>query len=112
MLEYCTNNIVGLNHFISIDLKHFVTDSNNAISKGDISDPHNWEGIIVAEYVNHAGGIDRTNLMFRFTLDTNETRIPKVCVSLDYHWLAVQKAAAEQAEYDAWEKSLNPINKQ
>ncbi|MGH7994396.1 MAG: hypothetical protein ACREDQ_12820, partial [Limisphaerales bacterium] len=75
--------------------------------EGDIADPHNWEGKIAAEYVNHVGGIDRTNLTFRFTLDTNEMRIPKICVSLDYHWLAVQKAAKDQADYDTWKNSLN-----
>jgi len=112
MLEYCTNKIVGLNHFISVGLLHFITDSNNNILEGDINDPHNWEGKVVAEYVNHQGGIDRTNLTFRFTLDTNEMRIPKVFVSLDYHWLAVQESIKEQAEFEAWKRSLNSDEKQ
>jgi hypothetical protein len=110
MLEYCTNNIIGLNRFISIDLRHFITDSNNNILKSDIDDPHNWEGKIVVEYVNHVGGIDRTNLVFRFTLDTNEFRIPKDCVTLDYHWQGVQEAAKMKAEEEARLKSLD--NKQ
>ena len=109
MLKYCTNNIIGLNHFISINLRHFITDSNNEILKSDIDDPHNWEGRIVVEYVNQMGGIDRTNLVFRFTLDTNEFRIPKNCVALDYHWQGVQEAAKLHAE-EARLKSLD--NKQ
>jgi len=110
MLKYCTNNIIGLNHFISINLRHFITDSNNEILKSDIDDPHNWEGRIVVEYVNQMGGIDRTNLVFRFTLDTNEFRIPKNCVALDYHWQGVQEAAKLHAEEEARLKSLD--NKQ
>ena len=110
MLKYCTNNIIGLNHFVSIDLKHFIIGPKNDILEGDINDPHNWEGKVVAEYVNHVGGIDQTNLVFRFTLDTNEFRIPKNCVTLDYHWQGVQEAAKMKAEEEARLKSLD--NKQ
>jgi hypothetical protein len=110
MLKYCTNNIIGLNHFISIDLRHFIIGPKNEILEGDINDPHNWEGKIAAEYANHMGGIDRTNLVFRFTLDTNEFRIPKICVTLDYHWWGVQEAAKLEAEEETRLKSLD--NKQ
>jgi hypothetical protein len=106
MLRFCTNNIVGLNHFISIDLRHFITDSKNKILDGDINDPHTWEGNIVAEYVNHVGGIDRTNIVFRFTLETNEYRNPKICVALDYHLWDLQEAAKMKTEQEDWLKSL------
>jgi hypothetical protein len=107
MLNYCTNNIIGLNHYISIDLRHFIIGPKNEILEGDSNDPHNWEGKIVAEYVNHVGGIDRTNLTFRFTLDTNEFRIPKICVSLDYHWLGRQEAIRMEIEEKARLNSLD-----
>jgi hypothetical protein len=110
MLNWCTNNIVGLNRFISVDLRHFIDSPTNDIAKSDINDPHNWEGKIVADYVNQVGGVDRTNLTFRFTLDTNEFRTSKVCVALDYHWWGVQEAAKMRAEEEARLRGLD--NKQ
>lgn len=58
MLVYCTNNIVGFTHAISVNLDSFSDDI------------HRWNGEVVAEYVNHLGGIDRTNLSFPFEMDS------------------------------------------
>lgn len=58
MLDYCTNNIVGFTHAVSVNLDSF----------GD--DIHRWNGEVVAEYVNHLGGVDRTNLSFPFETDS------------------------------------------
>ena len=107
MLAYCTNSLVGLNRFISIDLRHFTVGPKGEMLEADIDDPHNWEGKVVAEYVNHMGGIDRTNFLFRFTLDTNEFRIPKNCVTLDHYWMAEGDAIGRAADFDTWLKSLN-----
>jgi hypothetical protein len=54
ILPKCTNAIVGLNRIISQDL-----------SLHD-ADPNKWTANITAEFVNHIGGIDRTNLPIVF----------------------------------------------
>jgi hypothetical protein len=54
LAEECTNAVVGLNRIIHRNL--FVNDP----------DPNKWSADITAEYVNHIGGIDRTNLPFAF----------------------------------------------
>jgi hypothetical protein len=54
LLPKCTNAIVGLNRIISKDLS--IRDE----------DPNKWTAEVTAEYVNHFGGIDRTNLPMVF----------------------------------------------
>lgn len=51
--DQLTNDVVGLNRIISID-----------ISRAD-PEPTNWTAQVVVEYVNHVGGIDRTNLPYK-----------------------------------------------
>ncbi len=50
----CTNAIVGLSRIVNRDL--FIANA----------DPNQWTARVTAEYVNHFGGIDRTNMPFVF----------------------------------------------
>jgi hypothetical protein len=58
MLKECTNVIVGLSRIIRTS----VLDAED--------NPQQWSGSITAEYVNHMGGVERTNVLFRFSTDT------------------------------------------
>ena len=58
MLKECTNVIVGLNRIIHTSV--IMNDDN----------PYKWVGQVTLEYVNRVGGIERTNLFFRFGTDT------------------------------------------
>lgn len=60
MLKECTNVIVGLNRIIHTSILD--ADDNSQL----------WSGTIVAEYVNHMGGIERTNVPFKFSTDTGQ----------------------------------------
>ena len=58
MLKECTNVVVGLTRIIH----------SSVIDADD--NPYKWAGDITAEYVNRVGGIERTNLAFKFGTDT------------------------------------------
>ncbi len=53
-MRQCTNAIVGLNRVIDQDLRTMD------------GDPNKWTAEVTAEYINHYGGIDRTNVPFVF----------------------------------------------
>lgn len=71
MLKECTNVIVGLNRIIHTSILD--ADDN----------PQLWSGTIVAEYVNHMGGIERTNAPFKFSTDTGQDGLMHVHSWLD-----------------------------
>jgi hypothetical protein len=56
LLERCTNDLVGF---------HRITDK--VILDFD-RNPAKWTATVTAEYVNHLGGIDQTNLPYKFSL--------------------------------------------
>ena len=58
MLKECTNVVVGLTRIIRASV---VTAED---------DPYRWSGDVVTEFINHVGGIDRTNIFFKFRTDT------------------------------------------
>ena len=58
MLKECTNVVVGLTRIIRASV---VTAEE---------DPYRWSGDVVTEFINHVGGIDRTNISFKFRTDT------------------------------------------
>src|SRR5690348_6450980 len=58
MLQECTNVIVGLNRII-----------RSSVTMND-ADPYKWMGHVTVEFVNRVGGIERTNLFFKFGTDT------------------------------------------
>jgi hypothetical protein len=55
----CTNQISGLTRIINV-----FPDTTD-------SDPHKWKAEATADYVNHFGGVDRTNVSFTFSTDTD-----------------------------------------
>jgi DNA-directed RNA polymerase subunit RPC12/RpoP len=57
MLKECTNVVVGLTRLIRTTLN-------------DADDNYKWSGQVVAEYVNRVGGVERTNVYFKFSTDT------------------------------------------
>ncbi|HZR15716.1 MAG TPA: hypothetical protein VFE51_00190 [Verrucomicrobiae bacterium] len=57
MLKECTNAVVGLTRIIRT-------------SVADADDNYRWTGEVTAEYVNRVGGIERTNVLFKFGTDT------------------------------------------
>jgi hypothetical protein len=62
ILQKCTNSVVGIRGIIRTDLQ----DSDDSLTK--------WSGSAVVEYVNRVGGVERTNLYFRFfTIDDTFT---------------------------------------
>jgi len=58
MFKECTNVIIGLNRIIHFSLN--IADDN----------PYKWSGKATVEFVNRVGGIERTNLDFKFGTDT------------------------------------------
>lgn len=58
MLNECTNVLVGLSRII----RSSVTDSDD--------NPYKWSGDVTAEFINHVGGVERTNVFFKFGTDT------------------------------------------
>jgi hypothetical protein len=58
MLKESTNVIVGLTRIIH----------SSVINADD--NPYKWAGDVTAEYINRVGGIERTNVFFRFGTDT------------------------------------------
>jgi DNA-directed RNA polymerase subunit RPC12/RpoP len=58
MLKESTNVIVGLNRIIRVSVSN--RDEN----------PYRWAGEVVAEFVNRVGGVERTNIFFKFGTDT------------------------------------------
>ncbi len=62
MLKECTNSLVGFSR---------VTEAYVDDLSANLKD---WQGHVTADYVNHFGGIDRTNLWYRFRSDAGELR--------------------------------------
>jgi hypothetical protein len=60
MLKETTNVIVGLNRIIRSSINNNNADDN----------PYRWSGEVTAEFVNKVGGIERTNVYFKFGTDT------------------------------------------
>ena len=58
MLKECTNVVVGLSRVIHSS----ISDSHDS--------PYRWSGDLTVEFVNRVGGIERTNLFFKFGTDT------------------------------------------
>ena len=55
MLARATNDLTGFNRLID---SHLDTAGDN---------PKSWTGDVTAEFINQAGGVDRTNLHYKFS---------------------------------------------
>jgi hypothetical protein len=54
MLKECTNEVAGISHIITVE----INDSASNVAQ--------WTGDTTIDYINHLGGVDRTNLLFNF----------------------------------------------
>jgi len=71
MFKECTNVVVGLTRIIHSS----VLDADD--------NPQQWTGAITAEFVNRLGGVERTNLLFRFSTDTGADGLMHIRSSFD-----------------------------
>jgi hypothetical protein len=67
MLREITNDVVGLRSLIF------------TLVNTDDADTNKWSGFATLEYFNHFGGVDRTNMNFRFHVVTNEPFTMLLC---------------------------------
>jgi hypothetical protein len=81
MLKECTNAIVGLTRIIHTS----VLDAED--------NPQQWTGTVTAEFVNRMGGIERTNVPFKFSTDTGPDGLMHIRSSYDTAFTKVEKRA-------------------
>ena len=86
--HFLSNNVVGLTRVVSKNV-HFWPKHGAPIN---LDEPTNWWGEAVAEYINKAGGIERTNIEFHFRLETDPPQpVTGPYVVLDYEqWAATE----------------------
>ena len=100
MGDFCSNDIVGFKEIKSMFLNDGLGDTNKT------SNPSLWEGNATVDYINKVGGVERTNIVFHFKIETNSflVRDDKTFVSIDrMFWIMQQvkaEAAAAQRELD------------
>ena len=82
MLKESTNVIVGLTRIIRL------TAANSE------ENPYKWSGDVTAEFVNRVGGIERTNIMFRFGTDTLSDGLVHLRCSCESEPIAATASAA------------------
>ena len=93
MLKECTNAIVGLTRIIRSSLAD--TDDN----------PYRWTGETTVEYVNRVGGIERTNVLFRFGTDTGLDGLVHLrCSSESESERRVRQRSEKHETVRAWER--------
>ena len=76
MLKECTNAVVGLTRIIHTS----VLDAED--------NPQQWTGTVTAEFVNRMGGIERTNVPFKFSTDTGPDGLMHIRSSYDTAYLS------------------------
>lgn len=93
MGNFCSNDIVGFKEIKSIFLDDGFGDTNRA------SNPAFWEGNAKMDYINKFGGVERTNIIFRFKVKTDQflVREDKTDLAIDTMFWARQSAAQEAA---------------
>lgn len=79
MGAYCTN-MVGFSRLNSTLLLDFTKDLK------ETEDPALWSGLAEVDYINKVGGVERTNINFRFRIETNPFAAgdDKAEVQIDY----------------------------
>ena len=76
MLKECTNAVVGLTRIIHTS----VLDAED--------NPQQWTGTVTAEFINRMGGIERTNVPFKFSTDTGPDGLMHIKSSYDTAYLS------------------------
>jgi hypothetical protein len=60
----CAKIITGFHRFVGLEIPDRM--------KSD--DPEQWHGLATVEFINHVGGIDRTNIPFRFVVVPDKSK--------------------------------------
>ena len=90
MLKECTNIIVGLTRII----RSSVVDAND--------NPYQWGGDATVEYVNRVGGIERTNLCFKFGTDTGTDGLVHLRCSFESETERRTRQRGDKREFGRW----------
>jgi hypothetical protein len=75
MLTEMTNGIVGVRSVV-----FSMVDTSNA-------DTNKWTGFVKVDFINHFGGVDRTNLFYKFHVWTNAPINLVLCSPVPYEGL-------------------------
>jgi len=95
MLKECTNIIVGLTRIIH----SYVVDAND--------NPYQWGGDVTVEYVNRVGGIERTNLFFKFGTDTGADGLVHLRCSFESEPERRTRQRGDKHEFGRWVERVN-----
>jgi hypothetical protein len=95
MLKECTNVIVGLNRVIHSS----VVDADD--------NPYKWGGDATVEYVNRVGGIERTNLFFKFGTDTGSDGLVHLRCSFESEPERHTRQRGDKREFGRWAERAN-----
>ncbi|HLH53865.1 MAG TPA: zinc ribbon domain-containing protein [Verrucomicrobiae bacterium] len=95
MLEESTNVIVGLNRIIRVNSS--TSDDN----------PHKWTGDVTAEFVNKVGGVERTNILFKFGTDTGTDGLMHLRCSTETDAERHNRQRGDRREFGRWDRSLH-----
>jgi hypothetical protein len=90
MLKECTNVLVGLTRIIRTSMVN--SDDN----------PYKWAGDITAEYVNRVGGIERTNVSFKFGTDTGGDGLVHLRCSFESEAERRVRQRSDKREFGRW----------
>lgn len=95
MLKECTNVVVGLSRIIRSSVWN--ADDN----------PYKWAGDVTAEYVNHVGGIERTNVFFKFGTDTGADGLVHLRCSFESETDRRTRQHSDKREFGRWFDRVN-----
>jgi hypothetical protein len=90
MLKECTNVVVGLSRII-----------RTLVVKAD-DNPYRWAGDVTTEYVNRVGGIERTNVFFKFGTDTGPDGQVHLRCSFESDVDRRARQRADKREFGRW----------
>jgi hypothetical protein len=90
MLKECTNVIVGLTRII-----------RSSVANAD-DNPYKWAGDVTAEYVNRVGGIERTNICFKFGTDTGLDGLVHLRCSFEAEAERRTRQRTDKREFGRW----------
>jgi hypothetical protein len=90
MLKECTNLVVGLTRIIRTAVVN--VDDN----------PYKWAGDITAEYINRIGGIERTNVSFKFGTDTGMDGLMHLRCSFESESERRSRQHSDKHEFGRW----------
>lgn len=96
MLKESTNVIVGLTRIIHSSV---VTAADN---------PYKWAGDVTAEYVNRVGGIERTNVLFKFGTDTGMDGLVHLRCSSESETERRSRQHGDKHEFGRWFDRSSP----